>query len=242
MFSLPISSVNLFKNSLIEKKLGQCFTKIPAESHLDKFEICEKSYSERFDSQDIFKTNFSGPMPFGIFSNKQDVFITLYNVRDISINLKYYSNYIKWILNTSTLSINCEQVKGNGTMGDSHKLVIMLKCPVERNSDISNEAHVKMVNTNTSDIVQFTNLPICNENDNFDSIDLAICTQLADDHLIRLPEWVEYHRLIGFQRIYIYVDSPHFSAYKFFMDGYMKRHPNFLILVPFYFTKINRQT
>ena len=94
-----------------------------------------------------------------------------------------------------------------------------------------------MVNTTTNNVVSsFKNLIICNEKlDKIEYVDLALCTQIADNHLLRLQEWVEYHRLIGFQRIYVYIDSPNFAKYKFLMDGYMKKHRHILTLVPFYF-------
>ena len=99
-----------------------------------------------------------------------------------------------------------------------------------------NRASFQVLDTkNETIILNFDNLLVCNENPNRNFVDLAACTMVSDDHIYRIPEWLEYHRLIGFQRFTIHIDSPNFEIYQRFLQNYIDRHPKVIELVPFYF-------
>ena len=114
----------------MEKTFENLLSEMPDDIYLDEFELCMQLYTERFDSQDIFTTNFSGPAPLSVFIDRQGTYyyITLLNVPTSQIEPNYYMNDIQWILFAPCFSI-CEKVTGNGTEGDIDRWVIMLRCP-----------------------------------------------------------------------------------------------------------------
>ena len=80
---------------------------------------------------------------------------------------------------------------------------------------------------------------ICNEDEGSlekkEMVSIAACTLLTDNQIFRLPEWIEYHRLIGFQLLYLYIDSPNIDIYNKFLEKYQQRHPGLVMIFPFYF-------
>ena len=84
-------------------------------------------------------------------------------------------------------------------------------------------------------VIEMEDLLICNEDRLRENVALAACTQISDNHILRLPEWIEYHREIGFELFYIYLDSPNVDVYRKLLESYMQRHPGLIEIVPFYF-------
>ena len=90
--------------------------------------------------------------------------------------------------------------------------------------------------------MEMKDLLVCNEDEEFhkQKYTLVGCTHLTDNMINRLPEWLEYHRLIGFDHFMIYVDSPNVDIYRKILEKYMQRHPNLVTFVPFFFVNNRR--
>ena len=154
-------------------------------------------------------------------------------------NYTLWLNEFKWRIQIDETSrwFRCETVKGPAKKGQAFLRLIMVECLVKVEGFVKDvdRASFQILDQNNQSIINFDNLLVCNENPNRNFVDLAACTMVSDDHIYRIPEWLEYHRLIGFQRFTIHVDSPHFEIYQRFLQNYIDRHPNLLELVPLYF-------
>ena len=90
--------------------------------------------------------------------------------------------------------------------------------------------------------LEMNDLMVCNEDGDFvkKKFSLVACTHLSDNMINRLPEWVEYHRLVGFDHFMIYIDSPNVDVYRKILEKYKQRHPNLVTFVPFFFINNRR--
>ena len=84
-------------------------------------------------------------------------------------------------------------------------------------------------------VLEMQDLLICNEDQLRSNVTLAACTLVSDNQILRLPEWIEYNREIGFELFYIYLDSPNVDVYRKLLESYMQQHPGLIEIVPFYF-------
>ena len=230
---------------------------------LTNFQKCMQRYQMEFDQNPVMANKTRQyPVPFSIFSNlnSQGMPIVTATFGGISINESLHnlngiriSNYNGWLNNfTWKLQVvgndkwfDCQLDKGICGKGHLQLLNIMVQCPINNGLLMENEENWGRVSFQVFDkssaiVLDLRNLLVCNESPATHHVDLAACTMVSDDHFHRIPEWIEYHRLIGFRRFFVQIDSPNFDSYQIFFQKYIERHPNLVQLVPFYFESQRR--
>ena len=216
-----------------------------------------KHYQREFQIEPVTSNRtWRYPIPYSIFSRNSNqtgsitIFATFGGASYGDNEKMLIENYFSW-LNLYTWRVKvedngnwskCEVKKGRNRLGHGKLKLIMVECQVDNIT--KSQFLPQRVSFNISsmyrEIISFEELLVCNENPIYEQVDLVGCTMVSDDHLARLPEWVEYHRLIGFQRFIIHIDSPNFDSYKQFLSGYMARYPKLIYLVPYYFESQRR--
>ena len=203
------------------------------------------------------------PVPFSIFSslNSDGIPIVTATFGGISVNESRrnmvsirISNYKDWLNNfnwklqvvgSGDQWFDCQLVKGIPGKGHIHYVNMMVECPISGGLLMENDENWPRVSFQVFDessaiVLDLRNLLVCNESPTIHHVDLAACTMVTDDHFHRIPEWIEYHRLLGFGRFFVQIDSPNFDYYQIFLQKYIERHPNLVQLVPFYFESQRR--
>ena len=222
------------------------------------FELCMKHFQREFSTNGIInKINRNYPIPYSVFQRKNkivaifggnSVMNKIDSFSDLAIpNVEKWYQIYKWKIKLKNASwYQCETVKEKaGTNVESYPNLVV-ECHVEGEEKDEEEegggekpssrVSFEIAKENEQLAVRFDDLLICNESPmTMKMVNLTACTMVSDDYIYRILEWIEYHRLIGFQRFIIQIDSPYFDSYKEFLRPYFDRHPNLVLLVPFYF-------
>ena len=225
------------------------------------FQLCMKHYQREFDTNvKLNNQTRQYPVPFSVFSrniagnDSSNKIVASFGGKSLAksyaeLSIENYEDWLlryKWLVqvNRDPVWNQCKTVKGPWGKGNQVQRTLMVECLIgtaaikkAKGQRFPPRISFKIIDDeNDRLILQIDNLLVCNETPPLnDLVELAACTMVSDDHIYRIPEWLEYHRLIGFQRFTIHVDSPNFEIYQRFLQNYIDRHPKMIELVPFYF-------
>lgn len=137
---------------------------------------------------------------------------------------------LEWSDNTET---RCYGILGL-TGGDPHHHTLVVKCPFVK---VSPHAIVRLEATkNHTSVATYGNFPLCGLpviSDSQPSFRLSACTMVRGWQRNRLPEWIEYHRIIGFEHFVVYGNEDDLTELIRVLRPYLDT--NLATLIPFNF-------
>ena len=213
------------------------------------FDLCRRRYAREIDANPRLAMLGTGMVPFSVFLKNSILYVILFykfdggkppNVGTYNPWFKDYTWKYRWVTDGHGWT-TCSTIKGTSGKGDGRNFSLILTCPAPIASDGPITLSVWKSEQDQKPFLEMENLLVCNEdNQPFRTVSLAVCTQVSDNQIVRLPEWLEYHQQLGFELFYLYLDSPNIDIYHKLLETFMKRHPGLVVFVPFYFESNRR--
>lgn len=217
MMCLPVRKVNLGRLSKFNSQFS--VQRWEGDTTTSKLEDCLVHWQNKINSHHQRWHLSNLPILVSVLGARPGFVDGVFNTKHIHSAYEDWSN-AEWFCISENGMIRSENINK-----DPHQHTLVVSCQV----DGSNLSHFKVKGQMYSiegHCLGLNNLP---------KVNLAACTMVKGQPRALLPQWIEYHKLLGFERFYIYAneDAAKIKDYLQLLDGNI---PEYVQIIPFWYS------